>query len=110
MNYRFYEVVFIIVLVLFKPFATHFNTYYGCYSTFVDLLKMEYGRNFWLKVSFSITSNSTYHEFEIPPCAKPFSNPLIYFIKVRILVQISNSVTKMTFFVHGGFSKKSLLF
>jgi hypothetical protein len=22
--------------------------------------------------------------FEIPPCARPFSDPLIYFIKVRI--------------------------
>jgi hypothetical protein len=39
---------------------------------------------------------------------KPFSDLLIYFIKRRILHQITNLVTKTTFFAHGGISKKSL--
>jgi hypothetical protein len=30
---------------------------------------------------------TTKNIFEIPPCAKPFSDPVIYFIKERILDQ-----------------------
>jgi hypothetical protein len=36
--------------------------------------------------------------FEIPPCAKPFSDPLIYFKGWKMFHKIKNSVTKMTLF------------
>ena len=46
--------------------------------------------------------------FEIPPCAKPFSDPWIYFIDRRLFHKIANSVTKMALFANEGISKKNL--
>ena len=46
---------------------------------------MKYGRNVLLKVSFSMIINTIKNFFEINPCPKPFSDPLVSFIKVRIL-------------------------
>ena len=67
----------------------NFNTEHATDSYFVSVLKMEHGCIFWLKVSFSLIIKYKYHYiffWNIPSCAKPFSDPLIYFI-VRILVQ-----------------------
>ena len=48
---------------------------------------MEYGRNFWLKVSFMVIAFITKNYFEISSCKKPFLDPLIYFIKVKKFAQ-----------------------
>ena len=47
---------------------------------------------------------------EIDPCPKPFSDPLIYFIKVGIWVEKtkSNLVTKMTYLGMEVFQQNSL--
>ena len=47
--------------------------------------------------------------FEIPPCAKPFLENILYFIEKRIVHKIGSSVIKMNFFAHGwikDFNKK----
>ena len=44
-----------------------------------------YGLKFHL--SYVHATYTTKNIFEIPPCAKPFSDPQIYFIKGRILDQ-----------------------
>jgi hypothetical protein len=38
------------------------------------MLKIEYGWNFLLELSFSMIMNTINNYFEIPPCAKPFSD------------------------------------
>ena len=63
---------------------------------------------FWLKVSFSRIINTIRFFFEISSCAKPFSDTLIYFIKVRIVVPKYKFFNKMTFFALEGISKKSI--
>ena len=55
---------------------------------------------------FRIFIKHTKNIFEIPPCARPFSDLLIYFIKVKVN---TNSVLKMTFFAHGGISIKKIV-
>ena len=50
--------------------AFSLNTQYATDSYFVYVLKMEYGWNFWLKVSFGIVINTIKIFFEIPPCSK----------------------------------------
>ena len=57
-----------------------FNTQYPTDSYFVYELEMEYGWNFWLKISFSIIRNPTNFFFEIPPCAKKviFITPFVF--------------------------------
>ena len=38
--------------------------------------------------------------FEILPCGKPKSDPLIYFKEWGIFYKITNSITKLTLFAH----------
>ena len=61
-----------------------------------------FGSNFHL-CFYSICHNF----FEFLSCGKPFSDPHIYFIKVKIFTRMKNSVTKMTCFRHVGISKKN---
>ena len=77
-----------------------FNTQYATYSCFVFLLKMKYGWNFWLKVSFSIIMNTRKICFEISPCANLFSGPLICFIKVWFWSKNTNSIKNDLLCVH----------
>ena len=44
------------------------NTLYGCKTTLVYLVKMEYGWNLWLKVLFFICTYIAKKFIEIPPC------------------------------------------
>ena len=71
----------------------------------VYLVEMKSGSNFHLyKLSF-------YHKefvLKFPPCGKPFSKPLTYFWKGRILSKITNSGAELTFFPHGVISKTNL--
>ena len=86
----------------FNLFFKVFNTYYGDDSTFVYLLRMEYGWNctiFGLKMCRK-------NIFEIPTCASHF---LSYFINWGgFWTQIINSVTKMTFLRMEGFQKTTI--
>ena len=60
------------------------NTQYMRNPDMVYILKMEYVSkiNFWPKNDGE--KGSRKNIFEIPPCARPFSDLLPYFIKVRI--------------------------
>ena len=44
--------------------------------------------------------------FEIFPCALSNYKHIFYFIHRRIFAKVTNSVTKITIFAHGGISKK----
>jgi hypothetical protein len=61
-----------------------------------------YARIFGLKLFLRTDGEkwSRKNTFEIPPCAKPFSENLFYFIERWIFAKTANSVIQMTFFAH----------
>ena len=76
-----------LIYLLFDLWPIPLNTQYMRKSTIIYLVKMECGWFLWLKASVMICPYTTKNIFEIPPCAKSFSDPVIYFIKERILDQ-----------------------
>ena len=81
------------------------NTQYLRNPDFIYVLKMEYVHKiniFGLKMMAK--SGLEKNIFEIPPCAKPFSENLFYFIERWISGKIANSVIEITSFAHGEIS------
>ena len=77
---------FLWTTTFFRPLFLGINTQYMRKSTIIYPVKMECGWFLWLKASVYVHIPQKIL-FEIPPCAKPFSDPVIYFIKESILDQ-----------------------
>ena len=74
-------------------------------STIVSPVKMEYGRNLWLKVSFIVCRYATRFFLEIPPCAHDviFITEFVLLIKIPPFDEVNSFNRKWQ--AHGGISK-----